>query len=447
NDDVRVGGYRVRVGDEPWQQLPASARSFTGRGTACSRVSVVAVDRARNSSKPATALATPPPDEGGDGQRGPAPALVPLPAPTPIPIPIPLPPLPGGSSCEEEIGSGLPPRLPLSRGATYHVAPTGSDSNPGTEAAPWRTIQKAANTLRAGETALVAGGLYIENVTITRSGTATAPFTIRNRPGERPILRAGLAGLDNMPVQIRNAAYVRLQGLVFEGATGPSTTNIYASGSTHDVEISDCEVRNSARQGFFSERTTARIHIIGCHFHDNGGTGRIQQDHNIYVEGSHHALINNLIRNAPNGFGVQIYPSNDHIVVAGNTIASNFRDGIILGSSGTTTTSNALIVNNIITDSRAAVSTYWGGPVGYGNVARTNLAWGNTQGNFTGSGVTYENNRVRDPAYANPGAGDYRPRAGSAALDVAERAYVNPSDLDGTTRPQGRGPDLGAYER
>src|SRR2546430_6204833 len=39
-------------------------------------------------------------------------------------------------------------------GATYYVAPTGSDSNPGTSAAPWRTIQKAANTLNGGDTVI-----------------------------------------------------------------------------------------------------------------------------------------------------------------------------------------------------------------------------------------------------------------------------------------------------
>ena len=37
----------------------------------------------------------------------------------------------------------------LARAATYHVASTGSDSNSGSQASPWRTLQKAANTVRA----------------------------------------------------------------------------------------------------------------------------------------------------------------------------------------------------------------------------------------------------------------------------------------------------------
>ena len=36
------------------------------------------------------------------------------------------------------------------------VASTGSDSNPGSQASPWRTLQKAANTVRAGDVVMVA---------------------------------------------------------------------------------------------------------------------------------------------------------------------------------------------------------------------------------------------------------------------------------------------------
>src|SRR5204863_2597708 len=50
--------------------------------------------------------------------------------------------------------SSLPARLPVSSGAVYHVAKTGSDTAPGTETAPWRTVQKALNTLRAGDTVM-----------------------------------------------------------------------------------------------------------------------------------------------------------------------------------------------------------------------------------------------------------------------------------------------------
>ena len=48
---------------------------------------------------------------------------------------------------------------PALASTTYYVALTGSDTNPGTQAAPWRTIQKAANTLVAGDTVVVQSGI------------------------------------------------------------------------------------------------------------------------------------------------------------------------------------------------------------------------------------------------------------------------------------------------
>src|SRR5882672_7483675 len=51
----------------------------------------------------------------------------------------------------------------LARGATlrtFYVAPTGSDTAPGSSASPWRTLQKAANTVRAGDLVIVRAGTY-----------------------------------------------------------------------------------------------------------------------------------------------------------------------------------------------------------------------------------------------------------------------------------------------
>lgn len=64
--------------------------------------------------------------------------------------------------------------------AVYHVAakaPGASDDNPGTEADPWKTIGKAAATVRAGDTVLLHEGRYAESVSIRAQGTAQAPIT------------------------------------------------------------------------------------------------------------------------------------------------------------------------------------------------------------------------------------------------------------------------------
>lgn len=52
----------------------------------------------------------------------------------------------------------------------YYVATDGSDANPGTFTQPWRTILKATNSLKPGDTALVLPGTYNEQVNISASG-------------------------------------------------------------------------------------------------------------------------------------------------------------------------------------------------------------------------------------------------------------------------------------
>src|SRR3989344_48489 len=59
----------------------------------------------------------------------------------------------------------------LGSGSTYYVSPLGSDTNPGTLISPFRTIQKAANTVTLGGTVRVLAGTYNEEVSITVSGT------------------------------------------------------------------------------------------------------------------------------------------------------------------------------------------------------------------------------------------------------------------------------------
>ena len=47
-------------------------------------------------------------------------------------------------------------------GTTYHVSPSGSDRNPGTEDLPFKTIQRAADLAMPGDTVVVHAGEYRE---------------------------------------------------------------------------------------------------------------------------------------------------------------------------------------------------------------------------------------------------------------------------------------------
>jgi alpha-N-arabinofuranosidase len=69
--------------------------------------------------------------------------------------------------------------------AEIHVALTGEDSNPGTVAAPLRTIQRAADLAQPGDVITVHAGVYRERVDPPRGGTSeTQRITYRAAPGE-----------------------------------------------------------------------------------------------------------------------------------------------------------------------------------------------------------------------------------------------------------------------
>ncbi|HEY5864784.1 MAG TPA: DUF1565 domain-containing protein, partial [Candidatus Tectomicrobia bacterium] len=69
--------------------------------------------------------------------------------------------------------------------ATYTVAPTGNNSAAGSAAAPWRTIQHAANMAGAGDTVTILPGTYAERVTFPRSGSAGNPITFVGTRGPK----------------------------------------------------------------------------------------------------------------------------------------------------------------------------------------------------------------------------------------------------------------------
>jgi hypothetical protein len=101
--------------------------------------------------------------------------------------------------------------------SSFYVSTTGNDSNPGTQSAPWRTIQHAADTARAGSTVNVQGGVYEELVSINVSGNAQdgyITFRSSRSSGETAILDADhLTPTDRQGVlTIHNQSYVRIEG-------------------------------------------------------------------------------------------------------------------------------------------------------------------------------------------------------------------------------------------
>ena len=75
------------------------------------------------------------------------------------------------------------------RAATFHVASAGSDANPGTQAAPFRTIQHAADLAQPGDVITVHEGIYRERISPPRGGTSeTKRIVYQAAPGEKAVI-------------------------------------------------------------------------------------------------------------------------------------------------------------------------------------------------------------------------------------------------------------------
>ena len=62
--------------------------------------------------------------------------------------------------------------------STFYVdARKGLDTHTGSQAAPWRTIKKAADSLTPGDSVLISAGSYPERIHLTRSGSPGHPIT------------------------------------------------------------------------------------------------------------------------------------------------------------------------------------------------------------------------------------------------------------------------------
>ena len=148
--------------------------------------------------------------------------------------------------------------LTQAQGATFYVSTTGADANPGSEALPWRTVQKAASTLTAGQTALLRGGTYVESlIQFTNSGSAGNPITIKNYPGETPLIDGGFTSSSGQRevFRIDGRHFITLDGLsIRRGRAGL----VFISQNADATNIS---VQNCTLTDFLTFDNSAAVYV------------------------------------------------------------------------------------------------------------------------------------------------------------------------------------------
>ncbi len=327
---------------------------------------------------------------------------------------------------------------PARPGRMTFVAAGAGAAGTGTRQHPFPTIQQALDTARAGDTIEVASGTYPEALTVSRGGRPGSRLRLVAAAGARPVITGRLKIVGD---------YVVVSGFRFRGQTAanPDDVLVYVSGAM-SVRIEGNEIERAGQSGVFVGEGAVDVQILANWIHDNGRDHFL--DHGIYYAVGQRGVIANNVIEANVGYGIQLYPNADLVQVIDNTIVGNGRAGIIVGGEEATADDNTMANNIVARNAAQGIRTYWGGPVGTGNVAVNNLVFANAQEDEPEiEALTVRDVLVGDPRFVDVDADDYRLGPGSAAIDRALPEYSTAADFRGVSRPQGEGPDLGAYER
>jgi parallel beta-helix repeat protein len=258
-----------------------------------------------------------------------------------------------------------------------YVATTGSDSNPGTSAQPWRTLQHAVDAIAPGDVILVRAGTYVGVRIEDNSGTAAAPKTLMAEPGARPLINApSPQDSHNSLIEVEDSSYWVIDG--FEAANAPQSgidirvtdhitvrncvvygsdpagrhSGIFLAFSDFPV-IENNESFNNSEHGVYHSNSGDHPVIRGNRFHHNGGCG-------IHVNGDFSMGGDGIV-----SFGV----FEDNVI---------YENGTIFGGSGLNFDggSDGIIRNNLLYNNHAGGISLYANDGGEGS--SRNLVYNNT---------------------------------------------------------------------
>jgi hypothetical protein len=351
-------------------------------------------------------------------------------------------------------------------GSDYHVAPApqGSDSNDGSAAHPWATLQGAADHVANlgvpadGATVHVADGAYTGAVVNEASGHAGGYLTFVADHRWQAKLTSTADGVkyafDN------DADYVRISGFDITGSGDKLWTGILTWGQHNIIDHNHIHGISPACTGSpggdgIGDDASASNNTFDSNVVNNIGPypSECQYVHGIYPSGANDVIVNNLAYHN-SGTGIRFNHNATGATIANNLSFANVEHGIFI-TGGDTTADGFVIDNNITRDNGDFGINIRSDANGSHNQYRDNLFYNNTKGRYgldSSSEFTPPNTSGTlgtDPKLVNyqpDGTGDYHPTATSPCVDAGTSTGAPSTDYDGVSRPQGGTVDIGPYE-
>lgn len=388
----------------------------------------------------------------------------------------------------------------------FFVSPTGNDSAAGTAAAPWRTLQKAATTVDAGDVVTVRAGTYV-GFDLRTDGTAAAPITFTAEPGVtinqrnartpdginlegadyiviegfavNGIARAGIRSVTNHHVTIRNNSTDQ-NGVwgIFTGFSDDlliENNTTTRSGDEHGIYVSNSGDRPVIRGNTIWGNHANGIHLNGDESAGGDGiiSGALIEDNIIYENGAgggsgingdglQDSIIRNNLLYDNHASGISLYQIDaaegaKNNLVVNNTIvmASNARWALNIKNAST----GNRVFNNILYNNHPSRGSIDIAPAALaGFVSDYNVVMNRFTTNDNSSQLTLAQWRaatgqdmhsiVATPSqlFVSAAADDYALSTSSPAVNAGTSTSAPSDDLEGTPRPIGGGWDIGAYE-
>jgi len=303
---------------------------------------------------------------------------------------------------------------------TRYAGTSGADSNPGSAARPFRSVQALVDELRPGQTGCLLAGTYREDVTFRRGGASGRPLTLSSAPG-------GVATVRGLLWVTSASRDVTVRNLVLDGvnSSGQPSPQVNGDNATfYDDDITNghtgiCFVVGGSAATYGTPHHTTIAH---SRIHDCGRLPRTHFEHGIYLAHSRGAVIvdNDIYDNAD--WGLHLFPDAQGSLVEHNVIDGN-GDGIMIAGTGDMASSGNRVLRNIFSNTRDGsgpsygyhVTSFWGSRVGTGNVVAHNCFWNGKEGNVNtaNGGLAVGDNLVADPRYVGRATADFTLRRGS----------------------------------